>query len=157
MHISVTAIDFGLLNGRKVLVTQDSWGLHSTTQGGLRFIDAEFIKNRMTYCVMLKDLRNDWRDKETTPDRIKPRHRFSRTLEYGTMGDPDIAKLQDILKYEGLFPITIQSTGNYLQITAKAVYNWQTKHGVASQAELDSVQGKIIGPKTIKKLNELYA
>lgn len=157
VHHSVTAIDFGLLNGKKVIVTQDSWGLHSTTKGGLRFIGEDFIKSRMTYCVMLKDLRNDWRDTEATPDPVRPRHTFTRTLEYGVMGDTDVARLQDILKHEGLFPTTVQSTGNYLQITAKAVYNWQVKHGVASQAELDTVQGRIVGPKTIKKLNELYA
>lgn len=151
IHHSTTAIEHGLYRGRKVLITQDSWGLHSTTFKGIRLIDQEWIDKHMTFAGSLHDLQNDWRD---TQDNEKPKHTFYKQMQYGET-NPEIAAIQDILKYENLFP-NIESTGRYLQITAKAVLAWQRKHKVASEAELNYLQGRVCGPKTIKKLNEKY-
>lgn len=162
VHHSVTAIDYGIYKGKKVLITQDSWGHHTTTFDGLRLIDQEFIDKHMTFCASLHDLSNDWRNKvqqdenpEPLPEPSKPGYNFTRQLKYGETSR-DVAALQDILKYEGLFPANVESTGRYLQITAKSVLAWQKKHKVASDAELNYLQGRVCGPKTIKKLNELY-
>src|SRR3990167_4423797 len=69
----------------------------------------------------------------------------------------DIKMLQNILKNEGLFPSNPNmNTGYYGAITAKAVLQWQIKHSVADLLELNSLAGRRVGEKTIKKLNEIY-
>jgi peptidoglycan hydrolase-like protein with peptidoglycan-binding domain len=65
----------------------------------------------------------------------------------------DVTKMQDLLKSEGLFPANIDSTGYYGNVTARAVLLYQKKYKVASDQELDSLAGKIVGPKTRVKLN----
>ena len=75
---------------------------------------------------------------------------------FGQRSD-EIVALQDILRYEGVYPNNIASTGYYGAITAKAVLAWQRKYKVASETELVSLQGRRVGKKTIAKLNELYA
>ena len=67
-----------------------------------------------------------------------------------------VRALQGILKYEGLFPSNIAATAYYGAITAKAVYQWQIKHNVASTAELNALQGRRVGKKTLTALNSLY-
>lgn len=81
--------------------------------------------------------------------------RFGRDLIFGQRGG-DIVRLQDILKAEGLFPLKVISTGYYGSITATAVYQFQMKHKVASQAELAALKGRRVGPKTRDKLAQLY-
>lgn len=166
VHHSVTGVDYVLRGGKKKIVIQDSWGHHSSTLEGLRFIDQDFINSRMTFCVYLKDLNNKWRSEQPepspepqpqpTPEPNKPSHKFGKVLLYGMRQDPDVIALQNILKYEELFPQSVASTGNYLSITAKAVLAWQKKHDVASLAELNALQGRRCGSKTIKTLNSLY-
>lgn len=85
----------------------------------------------------------------------KPKYRFSVPLLYGQTSY-GIKMLQDILKYESLFPLNIESTGYYGAITAKGVIAWQRKHQVAPESELNTLQGKRVGMKTINKLNNLY-
>jgi peptidoglycan hydrolase-like protein with peptidoglycan-binding domain len=70
--------------------------------------------------------------------------------------DPDVKALQEILRYEGFFPANIEYTGNYGPITAKAVLEFQQKYNIGTPQEITSLKGKIVGPKTLAKLNELY-
>jgi hypothetical protein len=70
--------------------------------------------------------------------------------------DADIVALQNILKYEGLFPLNIDSTGNYYALTMAGVLAFQIKYNVANPGELNQLQGRQAGPKTLEKLNELY-
>lgn len=93
----------------------------------------------------------------------KPKHYFAYNLTYGMMKSQqpeyigrDIIALQNILKYEGFLSKDVLSTGNFVNRTAEALYKWQTFHKVAPQAELDALQGRKAGRKTIAKLNELY-
>ncbi len=78
----------------------------------------------------------------------KPSYRFEKDLYFG-MTDPDVRALQDILKYEGLFPTNAESTGFFGSITLDAVKKFQTKYGI------QPVSG-YVGPKTREKLNNLY-
>lgn len=146
---SVTAVDYGILNGVKGIFIQDSWGLHSSTVNGLRFISEDYINKRMIFCAYNIDLSNNWRDGQpTTP---KPTYNFTRNLEYGMMGDPDVKALQGILAYEGLFTSNPDyHKGNYLEITGKAVLAFQEKYGISPTS------ANHCGPLTRQKLNELY-
>lgn len=129
-------------NGKKCLRIDESWGIDNP---GHRILTEEYWKVRGTGAMYF------------IPDDGKPHYKFSTPLVFGFMVNNDVKWLQEILKYEGLFPKSILSTGNYLQITAKAVLAFQKKYQVAPNSELDPLQGRRVGSKTIAKLNELYS
>lgn len=145
---SVCAVDFTLVNGKKCLIIEDSWGT-SFGMAGQRIIDEDFFKARNWYRSYLVNFKFD---EAIVP---KPFHVFTDVLEFGQTND-HIKSLQDILKYEGMFPLNGASTGYYGAITAKGVLQWQKKHNVAPPSELDPLQGKRVGPKTITALNMIY-
>ncbi len=83
------------------------------------------------------------------------RYHFKHILLYGQRSD-DIKALQQALKIEGFFPLKVQTTGYYGNITATAVYKFQIKHSVAPTPELNSLQGRRVGTKTLAQLNKLF-
>lgn len=153
---SVTAIDYGLYKGRKVLVIQDSWGLHTSSDKGLRYITQEYADKRMMLAASLVDLDNSWRDKIEPQDVKKPKYTFTQQLSFG-MRNQDIVGLQYILQHEELFPYTIKPTGLYAQITAKGVLAWQIKHKVDTLERLTELKGHYFGSRSIAAANHLYS
>lgn len=145
---SVCAVDFTLYQGKKALIIEDSWGT-SYGMAGQRIITEDFFRARNIYVAHIMNFKFD----EVIP---KPKHTFTKTLKYG-MTDPDVKALQDILKYENLFPTNVASTGYYGSLTAKGVLGWQKNHKVASDQELDALKGESFGPKSITKANQLYS
>lgn len=147
---SITGVDAFLYNGEKAILIDDSWGKFYGLDGQ-RILTESFLKARGYFAGYLLDLSN------AQPQELpKPKHRFNRTLTFGMVNNADVRAFQDILKHEGLFPKNVVSTGNYLQITAKAILAWQKNHDVAPLAELEFLKGRRCGPKTIARLNELY-
>lgn len=146
---SVTAVDSTIYEGEKALIIDDSWGSKYGI-AGQRVIKESFYKARNIFAAY--PITFKFEEGETT----KPVYQFIKTLTFGT-SDLDIKALQDILKYEGLFPTNTESTGYYGAITAKGVLGFQKKYKVAPDAELDLLAGKSIGAKTIAKLNELFS
>lgn len=151
---SVTAVDFTLWQGKKSLVIDDSWGT-AYGKSGQRIITEDFFKARNFFAAYPINFAFE----ETPTPEQKPHYTFTRDLKFSSIFtiDPDVKALQDILKYEGLFPKNADSTGYYGAITAKTVLAFQKKYKVAGDAELDLLGGKICGIKTRAKLNELYA
>lgn len=138
-----------LYNGKKCVIIQDSWGPH-TGKEGRRRITEDFFKERnffLVYPISFKYVEE--------PDVNKPSHTFTSTLNFGE-NNSEVVALQNILKYEGDFPANVDSTGYYGSITAKAVLAFQRRYQVANDSELDLLQGRVVGPKTIAKLNDLY-
>lgn len=154
LYHSVTGVDAFLYDGKKSILIDDSWGRFYGFDGQ-RVITEDFLKKRNFFAGYVLDLTNKRNERAKPP--VRPKHRFDANLQFGMIKNEDVKKLQDILRFEELFPQKIESTGNYLQITAKAVMAFQRKHKVASEADIVSLQGKMVGPKTRKKLNELYA
>jgi hypothetical protein len=155
---SVAAVDFTLVNGKKCLIIDDSWGT-SFGPAGERVIDEDFFKARNWFAAypiafVFDDQSQPQPQPQPTPTP-KPMHHFNVVLEFGQTS-ADITALQNILRYEGFFPTNVASTGYYGAVTAAGVLKWQIKHNVAPLAELNSLQGRRVGDKTIKKLNELY-
>lgn len=144
---SVTATDFLLRNGKKTLVIEDSWGPNYGV-AGRRFIDEDFFKTRNFFAAYPMNFKFD-------EQAEKPHYTFQNKMAFGDQ-NADVKALQDILKYEGLFPQNTESTGLYGAITAKGVYQFQVKYQVAPQAELDQLKGRSVGAKTLAKLNQLY-
>lgn len=129
-------------NGRKMLGLKQSWG-NEVGDNGWQFFGEEWLPYFWScWSIMLKPLNE------------KPKVNFKNTLKYGGKSS-DIKKLQDVLRYEGLFKNV--STGFYGDLTCGAVLKFQKKYKIASDRELDSLHGKVVGPKTLLKLNQLYA
>jgi len=82
-----------------------------------------------------------------------PKHTFTKVMEYGTSSE-DIRALQGVLKSLGYFKFD-NITNYYGYYTAQAVYAFQVANQVASPEELNSLQGRRVGPKTLAKLNEI--
>lgn len=149
LHHSVVAIDVAVYGGKRGIVIQDSWG-HATGINGRRFITEEFYHARNSFAGYVIAFRTD-EDAKPTPVS----HTFARDLRYGMTGDKDVQLMQDVLKREGLFPTNIDSTGNYYEITRRAVLAFQHKHNVDTPAQLEALQGRVVGPKTRTVLTRL--
>lgn len=126
---SVTARDYGMLDGKKGIFVQDSWGLHSTTVNGLRFISEEYLKERMIFCAYVNDLPNNWQENQTSDTIIK------RVLRLGSKGD-DVKELQRLLN--------ITQDGVFGKNTEKAVKAFQIEHKLVSDG--------VVGPQTLIEL-----
>jgi len=145
---SVTAVDYTIYQGKKALVIEDSWG-PGTGNGGRRIITEDFFNRRNFFAAYPIDFKFGGED-------IKPRYAFNNDMEYSSdvsYGNPDIIALQDCLKYLGLFPSNVESTGYFGSVTKKSVQAFQDKYGIAGPG--DAGYGRV-GPKTRAKLNELF-
>lgn len=158
----IAAVDFTLYNGKKCLVIEDSAHFGGLTR---RYISEDWMSRIYSayYPIAFKNIEQD-------RPANKPQYTFTKQLHFigldmfGNISDTlanalqkdDVIALQNILKYEGFFPTNIQSTGYYGAISCRAVLAWQIKHNVAPLDELNALQGKNIGPKTIAVLNSLY-
>lgn len=161
---SVAVVDFGLINGKKYLKIEDSAHFGGLTE---RWISEEFFAARNFFTRYASSFKFD-----EPLNGQKPFHVFTKTLEFipldsrGMISDlakheaqkEDVKKLQDILKFEGLFPTNVESTGYYGAMTAKGVYGYQVEHLIAPLPELDSItpKGGRVGSKTITNLNFNY-
>lgn len=121
----VCAIEGTLYNGQKRIIIDDSWKEEATILGGKRLISQEFLTQRCFSIGYFIDLSNTW---QSEPD--KPRVNFTRDLTPGMRSDQDVKILQDVLKYEKLFPIDQDSTGNYFGLTQAAVSKLRVKYGM---------------------------
>lgn len=156
---SVAAVDFTLYQGKKALIIDESWGKGITQFQSQRVITEDFFKVRnwfAAYPINFQFFDQTQPQPQPQPVDPKPRHHFDHVLVFGQTDDADVKSLQNILKYEGLFPKNIASTAYYGAITTKGVYDFQVKHKVASLAELNSLKGRRAGAKTIAMLNQLY-
>lgn len=132
-------------HGEKCIVVDESWGPAMITR---RVLTETYLKARGTGAMYFIP------QSPITPQ--KPHYRFTEPLVYGTMNSLGVKNLQDILKFEGFFPTSLTSTGNYLEITRKGVLQWQLAHQVDTPEILISLQGRRVGSKTINALNLIY-
>ena len=135
---SVTAIPpqkpgeqtFGIYNGEKAIVIQDSWGNIANTFNGKRIITESFYKKRNLFAAYTMRFKFDGQ-------------RILRPSYDGT-----VSSLQDCLTFEGLFPSNVKARGTYGPITIEAVKKFQSKYYL----ELVGM----IGPKTERLLKQMY-
>lgn len=95
---------------------------------------------------------------KTTPEPTKKKlYYFTTDLHYKSPLNvqKDVVDLQDCLKKLGFMSKAVTSTGYYGDITAKAVYDFQIKYKVSDIVELERIQGRVVGPRTRAKLNEI--
>lgn len=135
LHHCVTIVDYTLINGKKYLVVQDSWG-KDRGKNGLRFISEDWI-SRMTACWYYDKL--DYKSENDFVSEV-----FTSDLELG-MHNQDVKRLQIFLKRLGFFP-DIEVTYYYGPITADAVKKFQLAKGIIKNKD-DSGAGRL-GPIT---------
>lgn len=147
---SVTAVDFFLYKGKKALLIEDSWGI-KTGNNGRRIITEDFFNARNYYAghIMNFKFEND------ELNISEPKFNITKSVSFGD-NNIDVGQLQQMLRYEGLFPVNTQTTTYYGAITAKAVMDWQLKHGVDSPEVIGNLQGRYFGQKSLKKFRQLY-
>ncbi len=142
---SITAVDYGLVNGKKSIISDESWG-NKYGINGQRVITEDFFKKRNWFAAYPMNFCFE-------EEKEKPKYIFENDLQFGMQGLKDIVALQDCLKYENLFPTNVESTGTFGAITKVAVEKFQEKYDIAHAGEPG--YGRV-GPKSREKLNQIY-
>jgi hypothetical protein len=120
----VVAVDFTLYNGKKALIIEDSAHFGGKSR---RIITEDFYAKRNYFAGYTMNF--TFVEGSDVPYNL--RYTFTRDLAYTPRytEDAEVAKLQDIMKHEGVFPITIDSTGWYGNITVQSVKKLEKKYG----------------------------
>lgn len=143
-RLSVT--DFGLINGKKHLSVDNSWGI------GIGFNGQQFLPEEYTpymygasYTLNQPD---DWQ--QSIPAVVKPKHTWNVNLQVGMSGI-DILVLQQALQSLGMFPISslVKPTGFFGGITKAGVMEFQGAFGFPATGIVDLA--------TRDHLNSLFA
>lgn len=171
---STAVVDYTLYEGEKAIIIDDSWGT-SYGKAGQRVIKESFFKERNFFAAYPMNFAFDDQTQpspQPQPTPGKPKYTFTQPLVFipwdNANNQPtntishenqksDVKALQDILKYEGFFPVNVDSTGYYGSVTAGAVLEWQLKYSVDDVATLNSLMGRNFGPKSMIKMNSLYS
>ena len=138
-HHSVSIVDYTLYYGKKAFIIEDSAWF-----GGIkrRIILEEFFQKRNYYLGYFMNFKFE-------SDSTRPRHTFNVDLSFG-MSSPEVIFLQECLKYDGVFPSNVDSTGYFGTTTLDSVKRFQSKYGISP------VSG-YVGNLTRSKLNELFS
>lgn len=150
---SLPAVDFFLFGGKKYLLIEDSahfggWTYH--------LISEEFFKARNWFARYPMNYKFNDQTQPQPPDETpsnKPKYTFNVDLQFG-MKNADVVALQNVLKFEGFFPVNTDSTGYFGAITKKGVQKYQDKYNIAHVG--DAGYGRV-GPKTRENLNKIYS
>lgn len=135
---SVAAVDFCLVNGKKCLIVEDSWG-GDTAIDGRRIITEDFFKARNWFTAHFMNFA--FEDQTLPTPTPSPKPSYDGTT---------IISLQKCLRYEGLFPTNVDFIEKFGPVTQEAVMKFQVRYG------LHPTGVPSIGPLTKAKLHERY-
>lgn len=123
---------FGIYNGKKAIVIQDSWGItaNAGTLTGKRIITEDFYASRNYFAA------------------YSMRFKFDEQVGGKPTYDGTVVSVQKCLRYEGCFPSNISYVENLGPTTKKSIAQFQLKHLITVSSTLDSA--------TITLLKELY-
>jgi len=138
----IVATDFTMLNGQKNLVFENSWS-ESWGQKGRGFI-AETEKTIIYEAWYFENMPNNWKEKKIEEDESKkPKYKFSTFMTLGVRSN-EVKYLQDCLKYNGLFPNTIESTGYYGGVTYQSVSDFQKYNNLKINGVVDTPTREVL-------------
>lgn len=133
---SVTATDFGLINGKEYIRIEDSAKFGNRN---VRYISREFFEARNFLSKYPTSF--NYEETVTPPVPLPP---LTKTLKFGSM-DKEVKVLQEILKAKGFFPTNLPTTIMFGNVTKTSLINFQKAKGLVADG--------ICGPLTIKELN----
>lgn len=142
----IVVTDFGLINGKKFLSFDNSWGL-DIGYYGQQFLSEEYAPFIFAAAYTENKPDKDLANLGITP----PKYHWTQPLMLGSSG-PDVLALQQALQSLGMFPISkVQApTGKFYGITKNGVIMFQTAFGLPQTGRVDD-------EATINKLNEIFA
>lgn len=141
----VVVTDFGLINGKKFLSIDNSWG-DAVGNGGQQFLsqDYEPYIYGAIYTLNISDA------KVFQEPVVPPKYNWTVDLDTGASG-PDVTALQKALQSMGMFPISsvVSPTGYYGGITRASVILFQKAMAIEGTGKVDAA--------TREKLNTVFA
>lgn len=150
-HEVCATANYGIYEGKEGFTIEDSWGSTGINGKGVRWITREFFELRNYIPGLYPTTFKTYSDVGVLPS--KPKVNLPKDLEFG-MEDSDVFKLQQVLKYENLFPVNHAGSNFFLNITLDAVKKFQVRYNIAGPS--DGGYGRV-GPKTRKVINTLYS
>ena len=145
-YYHATFIPFGVtLDGKDYLVSVDS--SNRGKDDWIRLLDDSWLRDNVYQAYLVTyAVREQEEEEEPTSPVVK--------CKYGDTSDAVII-LQNYLKAKGYLSLAVKSSGNYLDLTRKAVLLWQLDNitGV-SHSQLREWNGKYWGDLSIKSLND---
>ena len=141
-----------LINGKKYIGVCNSWGtaVGDPANPGWQWISEDYFKIPGAIFSGWTNVYN------ASPDLTPFKHTFTKTLDYG-MSDPEVQWLQKALTLEGCFPETISPTLFFGNVTKQSVQKFQIKYNIVSSGSSATTGFGRVGPKTLAKLNSIYA
>lgn len=146
---AVTCVQYGLIDGNKYILIEDSWGW-SKSPVGQRWVSEDFIKTRMFGGGYVIDLV----DKKPTE-----KFYFSKDLSVNNSYQEDVKNLQKVLILEGCMTISEAQTGwgYFGKRTLNAVIKLQNKYRDEILTPIGLSDGTgYVGTSTRKFLNNKY-
>lgn len=95
-------------------------------------------------------------DRLVRRNNIGFRHFFGIDLKYG-MRSQEVAFLQQAFQADQVFPLNVKPTSYFGDITAQANKEFARKYHLAPLNIIAFYSGRVVGPGTRKKLNELFS
>jgi hypothetical protein len=143
--------NFGVYEGKEGFTVEDSWGGTGINGTGVRWITRDFFEARNYIVPLYPTAFKTYLEVGTIPAR--PKVQLLIDLEFGVT-HPDVFLLQQVYKYEGLFPANHPGSTLFHNITLDATRKFQVRYGIARPG--DAGYGRV-GPKTRAKINQLYS
>lgn len=142
-----------IINGKKYIGVLNSWGTSTGENGwqwiGENYFHAPVVAGRLP-------IFGGW-TLVFNPSAVNHyTHTFSAPIKYGTTGK-EVVALQSALQADGSYPKGVPTTGYYGEVTRRSVLKFQVKYAIAPMNELVALNGKLVGTKTVTKLNELFS
>jgi hypothetical protein len=120
---AVVGVDYALINGKKYIIIDDSWG-YNRGRNGQRFVSEDWFTKRCVAAWYFENLVNS----ESVSGEIE-NYIFNNDLSYGMKND-EVMLLQKKLQRLGFFPTGQECTGYFGGITRQAVKEFQIKYGI---------------------------
>jgi hypothetical protein len=142
----VAVTDFGLINGKKVLAIDNSWG-ENIGNKGQQFLTEEY-QPFMYGGMYTLNQEDNWQ--QIAPSTVTPpKYFWSADLDIGSTGQ-DVFALQRALQSMGMFPVSsiVKITGAYFGITKKGVELFQVAMALPVTGKVDI--------ETRAKLNAIF-
>lgn len=137
-----------MINGVKHVGVLNSWGT-SCGDKGWQWLSEDYFKLILPGDNYGRAIWSVWTqvfDPASVDDAFH--YTFKNQMDFGAIGE-DVVALQKALKLQECFPSFVPATGLFGLITKQSVQKFQKKYGLEQVGR--------VGPKTLAKLNELYA